>query len=125
MELIQGTKGMELVHEKGNWVLLREIGFSPVETLVATIGACGAYVYQSVLDNSKVPYTFHKVTLDYTRDTEKQAEPLKEVTIDFYLEVPSELQEKAERALKLVNKNCPVIQSLSDTVVVHEIVHFS
>lgn len=46
MKLISSEKGFELVHQSGNWVLKKEIGFSPVEMLVASIGACGAYVYE-------------------------------------------------------------------------------
>ena len=124
IELVQGQTGIELPLAAGNWVMLREEGYSPVQSLVAAVGACGAYVYQSVLEKSRIPFTFERATADYSRDVEKATEPVKSISLTFYVSVAPELQERAERALKLVSKNCPVIQSLNPAIEVVEHVVF-
>ena len=120
MELISSEKGFELVHKSGNWVLKKEIGFSPVELLVASISACGAYVYEKILTNSNIDFTIEKVDISYERAEDKQAKPLSRVAITFSIKVSEDEQGKAERALKLIGKNCPVIQSLDPEIAVVE-----
>ncbi|MGX6979415.1 OsmC family protein [Vagococcus elongatus] len=124
LELIQGDEGLELPVDSGNWVMLRDFGYSPVQSLVAAVGACGAYVYQSILFNSKVPYTFEKVIIDYTRDTERPSKPVDKIEMTFYLSVAPEFQDKATRSLRLIGRNCPVIQSLDPKIHVTETVSF-
>ncbi|NKC69028.1 OsmC family protein [Vagococcus fluvialis] len=118
--LVQGDKGMELPVESGNWVLLREEGYSPVQSMVAAVGACGAYVYQSVLESSRIDYTFDHVEVNYERDEEIQSQPVKKIEISFYLTVEQEKQARAERGMKLIAKHCPVIQSLNPSIEVIE-----
>lgn len=125
MELISGETGFELVHQSGNWILKKDIGFSPVEMLVASIGACGAYVYEKILTNSNIDFTIKNVEISYERAEEKQAKPLSRVVITFSLHVSEEHQGKAERALKLIGKNCPVMQSLDPEIAVIENVIFA
>lgn len=124
IELIQGEKGMELPVATGNWVLLRDYGYSPVQSLVAAVGACGAYVYQSILTNSKIDYTFERVQINYERDEERKSEPVKKISPTFDVHVAPEQQERAVRALKLIAVNCPVIQSLDPSIEVLEKVEF-
>lgn len=124
LELIQGEKGMELPLAAGNWVLLKEEGYSPVQSLVAAVGACGAYVYQSILANSKIPHTFEKVMIEYTRDSERQSEPVKTIELVLTVKVAPELQDRATRGIKLIAKNCPVMQSLDPAIEVSERVNF-
>lgn len=124
MELISGEKGFELVHQSGNWLLKKDIGFSPVELLVASIGACGAYVYEKILTNSNIAFTIEKVDISYERAEDKQAKPLSRVVITFSIKIAKDEQGKAERALKLIGKNCPVMQSLDPEIAVVENVIF-
>ena len=124
MELVSGEKGFELVHQSGNWLLKKDIGFSPVELLVASIGACGAYVYEKMLTNSNIDFSFEKVDVSYERAEDKQAKPLSHVVITFSIKVSQEEQGKAERSLKLIGKNCPVMQSLDPEITVVENVIF-
>lgn len=123
--LIQGEKGMELPFETGNWVLLKgEEGYSPVETLAACVGACGAYVYQSILKNSKIAYQFEKVQVTYERDETKKSEPLSKVSLVFDVKIAKEDQGRAERSLKMIGAHCPVMQSLDPTIEINETVNF-
>lgn len=122
--LVQGQQGMELPREGENWVLLKDLGYSPVQSLVAAVGSCGAYVYQSILEKSRIPYRFDRVEINYVRDEERESEPVKEITLVFFVEVEESKQGRAERGLGMVSKYCPVMQSIDPTIVVTEKVVF-
>lgn len=124
IELIRGQDGIALPFSGGNWVFLRDKGYSPVQMLVAAAGACGAYVYESILTKSHVPFTFHGVTVDYVRDESAVSQPVKKIDITFEVSVEESYQGKAERILKLVAKHCPVIQSLDPAIQIQETVAF-
>lgn len=124
VELIQGENGLEVPFSGGNWVLKREFGYSPVQSLAAAIGGCGAYVYQSLLEKAKIPFVFHTVKVTYDRNTEKKAEPLRSVTVTFEVAIPEHYQARAEKVLRLVSENCPVIQSLDPEIEISETLMF-
>ncbi|MFU1814748.1 OsmC family peroxiredoxin, partial [Enterococcus faecium] len=58
LTIIRGVEKFELQTKTARWVLAKEEGYSPVQMLVSAIGACGGYVYQSVLENSHIPFEF-------------------------------------------------------------------
>jgi uncharacterized OsmC-like protein len=87
LTLIQGKDKFELPQQNGNWVLARELGYSPVQMLVTAAGACGGYVYTSVLENSHVPAEIEKIEVSYSRDASKKAEPISAIQIEFYARV--------------------------------------
>ena len=124
LTIIRGVEKFELQTKTARWVLAKEEGYSPVKMLVSAIGACGGYVYQSVLENSHIPFEFEKIEVTYSREVERRAQPLKQVTIIFYVSVPEAFQARATRCLKLVSPNCPVIQSLAERITVEETVVF-
>lgn len=124
LTLLQGPEGFELPLEKrDSWILKKEIGYSPVQSLVAAVAACGGYVYQHILENSKIPYRFEKIAVTYETSATKP-EPLTQIHLVFYVAVAKEYQDRAERGVKLVSRNCPVIQSLDPKIVVIEEVRF-
>lgn len=122
--LTKSGKAFTLPSPTGDWQLLREVGYSPVQMLVSGIAGCGAYVYEAVLKNSDVPHTIERVHVEYTRDTHKKAQPLATVDLVIEAKVPASSHEKALRCLKLIAPNCPVIQSLDPTIQVTETVKF-
>ena len=124
LTIIRGVEIFELQTKTAHWVLANEEGYSPVQMLVSAIGACGGYVYQSVLENSHIPFEFEKIEVTYSREVERRAQPLKQVTILFYVSVPEDFQARETRCLKLVSPNCPVIQSLAERITVEETVVF-
>ncbi len=124
IELIQGLNGMELEVESGNWLMLRDGGYSPVQSMVAAVGACGAYVFQSILESSRIDNTFKKVEISYVRDTGIKSEPIKSIEINFYLTVAEKNQDRAKRSMTLIGKHCPVMQSLDPNIEIIEVATF-
>lgn len=122
--LTKDGKAFTMPSPTGDWQLLREIGYSPVQMLVSGIAGCGGYVYESVLKNSDVPYTIERVRVEYTRNEHKRSQPLATVDLVIEAKIPVEYQDKAIRCLKLIAPNCPVIQSLDPAIQVTETVKF-
>ena len=124
MELVFGNNGVELVHQDGNWDLKAGFGFSPVETLVASVGACGMYVFQGILNGSKVDHEFVNTKVSFKVDEESRVRPVKEIKIDYFMKVEKANRTKAERIMELVPKSCPVMQSLKSDITVIENIHY-
>ena len=122
--LTKDGKAFTMPSPTGDWQLLREIGYSPVQMLVSSIAGCGGYVYESVLKNSDVPHTIERVRVEYTRNEQKRSQPLASVDLVIEAKIPAEYHEKALRCLKLIAPNCPVIQSLDPAIQVNETVKF-
>ena len=124
MELVFGNNGIELIHDKGNWELNGGTGFSPVETLVASVGSCGLYVFQGLLNGSKIDHEFVNAKVEFTVDDSKRVTPVEEIVIDYYMKAKDADKDRIERIVDLVSKNCPVMQSLGDHVEVIENIHY-
>lgn len=111
----------ELPRPDKNWTLKADQGYSPVQMVAAATTACGGYVYQEVLENSGITFEMQKAEVVYTRDeVENKAHPIKTIEITFYLRVPAEFQKKATSCLRLIGRNCPVMQSLDPKIEVTE-----
>lgn len=124
MRLIEKSGHVELVHKDGNWILLRELGFSPVQTVVAAAAACSTYVYEEILKKQRIIYKIVSIDVDYERDTEHPAQPLSKINVHFRMVINLKDQLKAKKDLRLISKNCPVVQSLNSSVEVNESVSF-
>lgn len=124
MELIIGENGVELVHDEGNWNLKKGVGFSPGETLVAAVAACGTYVFEGLMKGSKVPHEIVKTLVDYENDESTRVKPVKKIVIDYYVKIEEEHRARAERLVELVPKNCPIMQSINPKIEVVENIHY-
>jgi uncharacterized OsmC-like protein len=124
VKLIEKNGQVELVREQGNWILHRGQGFSPVQTLVATAAACSTYVYEDILNKQGIAYRIDQVDVDYERDLTRPAHPVAKITIHFTARVSRTNRVKAEKDLRLIARNCPVVQSLSPSIAVQETVTF-
>lgn len=110
--------------ENGSWLLKREVGYSPVQMLVSAVASCGGYVYASVLTNSKIPHEIEKIEVSYLRDENRKSQPVSAIDLVIYAKIDDAFHEKAERCVKLIAPNCPVIQSIDPAIVVTESVIF-
>lgn len=124
LKLLNGELGLELEHSNGNWIMLKDVGYSPVQMLVASIGACGQYVFKSVLERSSIPGKLKDVLITYEVDNNSKSHQLTKVSIEFQLDISQDYAHKATSALRLVNDYCPVIQSLNSDIIVEKTIKF-
>ncbi|WP_430534536.1 OsmC family protein [Listeria rocourtiae] len=125
MDIVRGTNGFDVVHENGNWQLNRDTGFSPTQATVASVAACSGYVYDAILEKKRIDYTIENIHADFEQDQEAAVRVLKKIEVTFTLKVAPENREKAEKALHLVKKSCPVAMSLDPKIEILEKVIFS
>lgn len=98
------------------WIMKKDVGYSPVQLLVASIGACGGYVFESILEQSNIDCVIESVACLYERDENKQGKPLKKVEITFFVKADPTQLERAVRASGSINAYCPVMLSLDKDV---------
>ena len=124
MELVFGNDGIELVRENGNWNLKRDIGFSPVQALVASVAACGMYVFDGILSKSGIEHEFSNTTVSYEVDEMVRVKPVRLITIVYRMRVQESDKQRVERIVHLVSKSCPVMASLNPSIIVKEEVEY-
>ncbi|MBC1936212.1 OsmC family protein [Listeria grandensis] len=124
MDLVRGTNGFDVIHEDGNWQLNRDTGFSPTQATVAAVAACSGYVYDAILEKKRIDYTIENIHVTFEQDQEAVVRVLKKIEVTFTLKVGDADQAKAEKALHLVKKSCPVAMSLDPNIEIIEKVIF-
>lgn len=124
MKLIDKSGNLELVHKDGNWVLKKEIGFSPVQMTAASAAACSAYVYEKILKKQRIPFELIGVDIDYERNEETEPRPISKIVVRISVKVAEKNQERAKKDAALIAANCPVVQSLNPNIDIVEQVEF-
>lgn len=110
-----------LLRKEGiEWILKKEVGYSPVQMIASATAACGGYVLASILKKSNIPFLLDRVEVEYDRDEARRASPISEIELTFYVQADVEYQERIKRCLKLVAPNCPVIQTLDSNIKIVE-----
>lgn len=118
LELIRRETGFILSNETESWTLKRDIGFSPVQTLVSAVAGCGGYVYESLLDKSRLPVRVLAVSLDYQTNQETSNHYVTQIDLVYHLEAEPHLHERVTRLLEMIHKHCPVMASLNPEIIV-------
>ncbi|WP_088840835.1 OsmC family protein [Listeria sp. ILCC797] len=124
MHLKKVGKKVELLHETGNWPLIKEEGFSPVQITVAAVAACSVYVYAKLLEKKRIPFEDLEVDVDYEQDLEQPVHVIKKINVQFEVKVAAEFQQKAEKTVHLVKDACPVAKSMHPDIEITEQVRF-
>ncbi|MCO7174920.1 OsmC family protein [Sporolactobacillus kofuensis] len=123
MELVQTSDVLELVHENGNWLLNRELGFSPVQMVAASAAACSTYVFESMLDERGIPYEIKKVLFEYQLDV-YYPNPVSKIDVQFYIKSNLNDREEIEHVFFQIAENCQVIQTLHPRVKVNASIYY-
>ena len=114
----------EMQNDNAHCILRREIGFSPVQMLVASIGACGGYVLTSILDKMQIKHEMRNLEMTFEVNQDSKAKEPTYVGMVFHIQVHQDDSEKVLHALSLVPKYCPVMLSLNDKVIIEKQVCF-
>jgi uncharacterized OsmC-like protein len=116
--------GYEMSHDNAHWLLQRGLGFSPVQMLIASIGACGGYVLTSILDKMQIKHEMRDLEMSFELNQESKAKELTYVNMVFHIKLENDQHDKALHALTLVQKYCPVMLSLNENVKIEKSIHF-
>lgn len=94
-------------------------GYRPYQLLVSSVAVCSAGVLRSILNKKRLNYSNITVQTDMERN-EKQANKIEKIHMHFTIQGKELTEEKIEKALHLTRKNCSMVQSVKDSILITE-----
>jgi len=96
-----------------------EYGFRPFELMIASIAGCSSAALRVVLTKMRIDIENIKVFTTIERN-ETQANRIEKIHLHFVIQGEGLREEKIERAISIARKNCGMIQSVQDSILVTE-----
>jgi putative redox protein len=96
-----------------------QYGFRPFQLMVSSIAVCTGGVLRKVLDKMRMPCTDMKVTAEVERNEEK-ANRIEKIHLHFVITGDNLREEKVIKAIEATRKNCPMVQSVQDSIEITE-----
>ncbi|BAB04604.1 OsmC family protein [Halalkalibacterium halodurans] len=96
-----------------------QYGFRPYQLLVSSIAVCSGGVLRKVLDKMRISYDDMKITADVKRN-EQGVNEVTDIALHFSLFGVDASEEKIKKALHVTWKNCPIVQSVKDSIRITE-----
>lgn len=94
-------------------------GYRPYELMVSSIAACSGLTLQRILDRMRQDYTDIYITADVVRNPD-QVNRLEKIHLSFTVIESNASKKELDRAIKLIVKNCSMIQSVQDSITITE-----
>lgn len=96
-----------------------EYGYRPYQLLVASIAVCSGGVFRKVLEKKRLVYEDIRIHTDVTHN-EAGANEVTDIHLHFTIVGTDATDEKLKKALEITRKNCPIVQSVKDSIKVTE-----
>lgn len=103
------------LHISGN----EEYGFRPYQLLVSSVAVCSGGVLRKILQKQRIELDDMKVNAEVERN-EEGANEIRSIQLHFTLTGQKLVHEKVEKALEVARKNCPIVQSVKDSIEITE-----
>ncbi|WP_134705044.1 OsmC family protein [Ammoniphilus sp. YIM 78166] len=94
-------------------------GFRPFQLMVSSIAVCSGGVLRKVLTKMRIPYEDIRLEAKVERN-EAEANRIEKIHVHFLIKGKDLNVEKIEKALELTRKNCPMVQSVKDSIEITE-----
>ena len=96
-----------------------QYGFRPYQLLVSSVAVCSGGVLRKVLDKMRMPCADMQITADVVRN-EKKANRVEKIHLHFVITGENLREEKVQKAIEASRKNCPIVQSVQDSIEITE-----
>lgn len=96
-----------------------EIGFRPYQLLVSSVAVCSGGVLKKILEKKRIPFTDITFTANVERDAE-QVDKITKIDIHFVVTGDGLKQAVLEKSLETAIKNCSMVESVKDSIIVTE-----
>jgi uncharacterized OsmC-like protein len=121
MEYVMNEHGFETEFEHG---LLKtssndQYGFRPFQLLISSITTCSGGVLRKVLMKKRIAFDDLKIRVDVTRNPSK-VNRIEKIHLHFIIHGRNLNHETIQKALSLAKKNCPMVQSVKDSIEITE-----
>lgn len=94
-------------------------GFRPFQLMVSSIAVCSGGVLRKVLTKMRIPYEDIHLKASVERN-EAEANRIEKIHVHFLIKGKDLNAAKIEKALELTRKNCPMVQSVKDSIEIIE-----
>ena len=94
-----------------------EYGFRPFELMIASIAGCSSAALRVVLTKMRIDFQNINVSTTIERDKTK-ANRIEKIHLHFVIQGEELREEKIERAISIARKNCGMIQSVQNSILV-------
>ncbi len=121
MDLRMENVGFSIDLEYGSLRVAGDVsyGFRPFQLMTASVAACSGGVLRNILKKQRIPLEDIRIEANVTRN-EKNFNRIEKIHLHFLLSGEKLSKEKVERAITLTHKNCPMVQSVIETIAVTE-----
>ncbi|MFA9558625.1 OsmC family protein [Evansella sp. AB-rgal1] len=92
-----------------------EYGFRPYQLMVSSIAVCGGGVLRKVLEKQRMTVNDMTVDADVTREPEA-ANKITKIHLHYTITGDNLVESKVEKAVALAQKNCPMAQTVIDSI---------
>ncbi|WP_416148902.1 OsmC family protein [Salipaludibacillus sp. HK11] len=96
-----------------------EKGFRPFQLMVSSIAVCSGSVLRKIIDKQRMTVEDLQVEADVTRDPER-ANRITKIKLHYVIKGEGLTEKKIEKAVELASKNCPMAQTVIDSVEITE-----
>ncbi|HLQ95602.1 MAG TPA: OsmC family protein [Pseudogracilibacillus sp.] len=94
-------------------------GFRPFQLLVASIASCSGGVFHKIITKQRTEYDSLTIDAEVERN-EAVANRVEKISLHFTITGSNLNEEKMQRNLEISRKNCSMVQSVQDSIVVEE-----
>lgn len=121
MKYVMNKKGFE--GEMGYNILKTSsdsaYGYRPFELLVTSIAGCSGGVFRKILNKQRVNFTNITMDVDVERNANK-ANRIEKIKFHFVVTGFHLNQNKIEKSLETSKRNCAMVQSVIDSIIIEE-----
>ncbi|PLR86945.1 OsmC family protein [Bacillus sp. V33-4] len=94
-------------------------GFRPFQLMVSSLAVCSGGVLRSILEKMRIQVEDITIDADVRRN-EQEANKIEAVHLHFRISGKDLIAEKIEKAMKLTEKNCSMVQSVKGSIQITE-----
>lgn len=96
-----------------------QFGFRPFQLLVSSVAVCSGGVLRKVLTKKRFQFEDIKIKAEIKRNPE-QANKVERIHLNFIISAKEWDEQKITKALEVSQKNCPIVQSVKDSIEIIE-----
>lgn len=96
-----------------------DYGFRPYQLLVSSVAVCSGGVLRKVLDKKRISYKDIKIKVSVKRN-EAGTNEVTDIHMHFVIVDTDATDEKLAKALEVTTKNCPIVQSVKNSINITE-----
>ncbi|CAG9622919.1 OsmC family protein [Sutcliffiella rhizosphaerae] len=96
-----------------------QFGFRPFQLMVSSIVVCSGGVLRTILKKKRLEVEDIAIKADVTRN-EKEANRIEKIHIHYTIKGNDLVESKIASSIELASKNCPMAQSVKDSIEIVE-----